>query len=769
MSLETGMPAVTVNELSADQWRPISRVLQIDRSFLSDLQGIHQPAFEPPEPGEGPPLDSVPTSVDSFWTSGPEEYFVPAVEIAKRSPTSAVPAVFVDRVQGGWSLRIVLNFRRHPYFGPDQGAPLAIGDLSVRLYCPLESGGEDSVTITDLTEQTPLEPGVIRRVVARTPIIRAWVDRMSTVPGTVLLVTGVPQFSRSAQLEQQIQEQGWGGDPATVMLTVEPEGANLFFPGNEAAYAPIYGQIDGTGGGEWVLGPGGAWQAAPVANQFYALPTEYRLAFDVEHAQPAVTVLLLEPPPSAPNGPGAAYRVRIRFKLVPWFDPELVEQLRQDICDTTGVAYPDLVVGGYQSAEFATSTLFNDLGGTVLGQGPATTTVDGRGFELVFDCSMEFYTLICGLLAPATGAPTGLEGRVRFTLTAAADGAAPAMVRDIPVRIRLDLPTDDFLTFEQVPVPDPATWPPGWIPPVYARVRNRANGDAAVRAAVAVLLVQGQEDQPPDAAIDATATPTTFVVPAAGTPAPASPPPPPPPPVFPGPIRKDPKHDRPRARVWQKRLVELGYLKAKDVDGKYGDFTGAMTKRLQRAQDLPQTGEVDQSTWRAAFPPQPPAAPSPGPGEVVLALTPDGVVDPSTIGALALGFAGVTLKASAASVLERVHQLAAATVAATTVQVRSFQLAHPENLPPALADMYGLEVQIRRGQRQAITAYLTKEEPNKTVTLTLLIGDLVAGVDPQQPTFDWRRRNLTPAGPGEFSAWESVTGRELFATPVLPG
>jgi hypothetical protein len=153
----------------------------------------------------------------------------------------------------------------------------------------------------------------------------------------------------------------------------------------------------------------------------------------------------------------------------------------------------------------------------------------------------------------------------------------------------------------------------------------------------------------------------------------------------------------------------------------------------------------------------------------VLQLSATTPLDPSTIGAVALGFTGVRLHAAPAAVLDKVHQLAGTTVAGTTVRVRSFQLANPASLPPAIADLYGLEVQIRRVNRPPVTAFLTTDEPEKTVGLTLLIGDLVAGVDPQQPTFEWRRRNLRAAGTGEFSEWETVTGRELFVTPVVAG
>src|SRR4051812_38678709 len=318
MPLEAGMPAVTVNQLSADQWRPLSRVTQLDRTaFLAQLQQIRQftvPAVDGPAAGDGPGLDVAPTSVDSFWTTSqdPTQYFVPAVEIARRSPTSAVPAVYVDRVAGAWSLRVVLNFRRHPNFDQSEGTPLQVHDLSVRLYVPLEGGGDDSLTFTDLTDEPPVEPGVLRKLVARAPVTKLWIDRMKTVTGTVLLVTGIPRFTRSAALVQQIATQGWGGE-STVMLTVEPNGAGLFMPSDVSQFAPIYAQFDGTEGGKWMVGPGGAWQPAPVLNQFYALPTEYRLAFDVEHSQPAVTVLLLEPAAATADQPAAAYRVRIRF------------------------------------------------------------------------------------------------------------------------------------------------------------------------------------------------------------------------------------------------------------------------------------------------------------------------------------------------------------------------------------------------------------------------------------------------------------------------
>ena len=109
--------------------------------------------------------------------------------------------------------------------------------------------------------------------------------------------------------------------------------------------------------------------------------------------------------------------------------------------------------------------------------------------------------------------------------------------------------------------------------------------------------------------------------------------------------------------------------------------------------------------------------------------------------------------------------MAGHTVHISVWQPDSLQLANPASLPP---DLHGFEVQVRRGQARPVTVFLTREEHDKIVQLRLLIGDLVAGVDPQQPTFEWRRRNMIGAGVGEFSAWEEMTGRELFVTPVLP-
>jgi hypothetical protein len=129
-------------------------------------------------------------------------------------------------------------------------------------------------------------------------------------------------------------------------------------------------------------------------------------------------------------------------------------------------------------------------------------------------------------------------------------------------------------------------------------------------------------------------------------------------------------------------------------------------------------------------------------------------------------YAGVVMPVNAALVLQRVHELAASGTLTTSIRVESFQLKHPENLGPDLADVFGVEVQVRRGAQTPISAFLTRDEPDKSVPLAFTIADLVSGATPDAPQFDWRRRNMTPKGNGPFSAWERVVGKELFVTPV---
>ncbi len=135
-------------------------------------------------------------------------------------------------------------------------------------------------------------------------------------------------------------------------------------------------------------------------------------------------------------------------------------------------------------------------------------------------------------------------------------------------------------------------------------------------------------------------------------------------------------------------------------------------------------------------------------------------------GGVALSFWNVAVELKSAAVLARANELASTTQLKTTVRLWSTPLKHIEMLPPALANVYAIEVQLRRGSNEPITVTLETAAPEKTVDVAFSLPDLLGGMRPEQPTFEYRRRNLSFAGTGEWSAWETVTGRELHIVPV---
>jgi hypothetical protein len=157
-----------------------------------------------------------------------------------------------------------------------------------------------------------------------------------------------------------------------------------------------------------------------------------------------------------------------------------------------------------------------------------------------------------------------------------------------------------------------------------------------------------------------------------------------------------------------------------------------------------------------------------GKGEVLLRLTQAEAepVDPRLVSSVALDYTGVTVKIDPAVMLERVHELGMSTGLMSRVSVSSYQLKHPESLPPELADVFGIDVEIRRGSAQPVTVSLTRDAPEATSDIPFGFSDLVADLHPDQPKFEYRRRNLATKGTGSFSAWESVMGRNLLITPV---
>jgi hypothetical protein len=96
------------------------------------------------------------------------------------------------------------------------------------------------------------------------------------------------------------------------------------------------------------------------------------------------------------------------------------------------------------------------------------------------------------------------------------------------------------------------------------------------------------------------------------------------------------------------------------------------------------------------------------------------------VSSLALDFTGVTVRLDPAVMLEPVHQLGTSTGLVARVDVSSYQLKHPESLPPELADMFGIDVEVRRGSADAVTVSLNRDAPEASLDLPFGFSDLVA-------------------------------------------
>jgi hypothetical protein len=117
-------------------------------------------------------------------------------------------------------------------------------------------------------------------------------------------------------------------------------------------------------------------------------------------------------------------------------------------------------------------------------------------------------------------------------------------------------------------------------------------------------------------------------------------------------------------------------------------------------------------------------------------------------------------------VLATIHELAGASGVSSTVRVRSFALAHIDQLPEDLAKkLVGIHVQLQRGDDKPIDAFLTADESQQDVQLAMSLSDLVAGLSPTQPSFQWRQANMYAGSTGPWSDWTQNTGTQLFVVP----
>jgi peptidoglycan hydrolase-like protein with peptidoglycan-binding domain len=631
-------------------------------------------------------------------------------------------------------------------------------------------------------------------------------------------------------------------DPTVTQVPVNWAPINFQFdPTAIAYYRPIYAGLPGIDAGDdgsvWAPTATGYWRAAPTYSVYNVVPDEYRLAYDAASNTPAMSVLLRELPVS-PDSPQGGYSVRVRFRIVPWLDPKRRMALQGAIAHQEYVPYPQLVVGGYQGASFDMTTFLSGLGANTIS---GADSIDPNGFELVWDCTLEFYTFLCSQLAPQTPEEaTAVEGRVRLALrTSGADGAAPTTI-DVPVRLSLNQIAGDLVNTDLLPLPDYALWPDGWSPPLFAAVSPRTPRLMDTRILGGSLIALGADGQAVSAT-SLTATPAALTL---NGPAPA--PPPPAPSAFPGELIKNPGVVSEDVRRVQQRLSELGFdivvdgdfgdqtegvlrdyqgdmgipvtgiidadswrvLFAREapavfpgeitknpgvvsedvrrvqqrlselgfdimVDGDFGDQTEGVLSDYQGRTGIAVTGVIDAATWQALFPtvqrqppPWPPAAPT---GAVLVQLTPAGAAasaDPRLIGAAELVFDQADLHIDRVQTLERIHSLAAASPLTTSVTVSSYQLAHPENLPSAHPRIFALDCEIRRGGASVVPVTITRDTPSAATSIPFSFADLVAGLRPDQPRFEYRVRYQDPDGPGPWTEWASFAGTQLRITPA---
>ncbi len=136
--------------------------------------------------------------------------------------------------------------------------------------------------------------------------------------------------------------------------------------------------------------------------------------------------------------------------------------------------------------------------------------------------------------------------------------------------------------------------------------------------------------------------------------------------------------------------------------------------------------------------------------------------------ALGVELDDIAMALNANDVIDRAHELGGTTRVASEVRVRSFVLEAEGRLPPAMAEkLFGVDVQLRRREDETpVTVTLTLGDANKSVDMGATLADIAAGVNPAIPLFQVRRRNKLFLGDGDWSEWEEFRGQELFVTPL---
>jgi hypothetical protein len=701
-------------------------------------------------------------------------YFVPQARIAERSKATGAPNVFLAKSGGVVTLQVWFDLVRFPSL-PTESEALPVDNYSVSLVpasgqpivfvrCDdLPRGDQPETVLSRLYCETPVDPNIVVPILETlgtrfrvegdvhftvqegapaespaggirvSPAARlrvfdtpARAFRLPTITSAVATPVGRdhriaarPRIRDHRILDAVVVEgvaaatpqPTWTSRTSRLSLgAADNSGVAACFPRDVMNNRAIYSQVTSGFGAEpwseWVDSPNGQFMDSPVPDQFYVVPDEYRLAFDQETKQPAMMVLLV--PPKRAEGEatatsfGADYKLRTRFSVVPWIDPARRERLRAEIAKHARVAYPDLLVGGIREATCELSTVLHELGSSIVGTEGATA-VDGLGFDLVLDCTSEFYNTLTHLLVTE-----GVEAQVKATLVSDAEHPRIATV---PVKLRLDRPATDVLSATLVP-PAPPVEP---APDAGAPAAMPAEGAPAEPAPAEGAPPEGEPVLAPEAT-RAPAAPSVLRV----------------------------SNPLPYAVTVGRTVASL----------------------LERDADLPSPiGAVPAAAEPSSF--RLPAAVEGTPSTLDIVLTAPPSDQPKIFGSVGVSFEEVVIDIDPEKVLAKAYDTGTTGSVSSSVEVRSYQLEHPETRPPELAGVFGLEVEIRRSaEAKPVTVFLTTDQPKLEVQVSFSLSDIVAGARPEQPTFEWRRRNMSGAGNGEWSDWATITGRQLFVSPT---
>ena len=725
----TSAPTFSIEALSTSPRAFASRIALVGdgaavmNQALASMQGGDQPEL---------PAGTHVTAPGLYKGINGQSYVVPTARLAMRQNLPGVPDVFFDQKDGGgWLLQAAFELVL-PAGSPD-ATLMPLSDFQIAIdpgtgdspfvfpaVSHMPADGRPPEVAMILRAEAPIDAGrglILLRQNAKatfkvSAIVHFCVPVMRPVPhpippfpvpprpipfpqgpGPRPMVLATPQVGRPVQaaafrtfratdlllrtpdviIPRPLDaQQGSAPVDATVPLSVDPTQNGACFPSDLPVNRPIYALILGGIGGSdavWTRETGASWtRIAAGLNRYDVLPDSFALAIDPNTGLPAMSVVLVQNPPASPGGP-SVYAVRVRFGVAPQLDDARLDAVRASLRSTHAIPYASLGIGDYGTATFTPSGLFADLPGfqSATGGGdPATggsRPVDAAsGFELVLDCSLEFYTLLTGVLK----SPEGLRGSVRFQIVTGRTSAVPSTdittLVDVPVRLAFsgDMEVDLVATVAAPSAAGAASLP--------LRITNPLDVPVSIGAVLPTFLLMDKRPDLASLATPGTATPATVTVP--------------------------PK----------------------------------------TAADIAVTGPAG------------------------------GALPPYT--ALATGFSGVRPAFDPEAVLNRVHALASATGASTAVHLSCYLLHHPDQIPPALAGLIGLKVQVQRPNGPVLDVPLTLDKPEADLTLPYSFADLLGGASLDQPSVTYRSCIMFPDHLGPWSEWLSNIGRDLTITPM---